>query len=120
MKRRDFLLVLGIVAAMLLAFLVQRALLSPGANAWISVSGQQVMQLPLAEDGQHQGDGALGSYQVVIESGMARMQQSTCPDQLCVHQGAIHQAGQSIVCLPNQVLIQISGAENDAPDAIVY
>lgn len=45
---------------------------------------------------------------------------SDCPTQDCVHTGTIHRAGQSIVCLPAQVVIHLEGAASaDAPDVIV-
>ena len=34
---------------------------------------------------------------------------SPCKDQICVHQGKIHLAGQTITCLPEQVYVRIEG-----------
>lgn len=48
------------------------------------------------------------------------MTDSGCPTQDCVHTGAISRAGQSIVCLPAQVVVHLEGASGtDAPDVIV-
>lgn len=45
---------------------------------------------------------------------------SDCPTQDCVHTGHIRRSGQSIVCLPAQVVIHLEGAASaDAPDVIV-
>ncbi len=45
---------------------------------------------------------------------------SDCPTQDCVHTGRITKAGQSIVCLPAEVVIHLEGAAAaDAPDVIV-
>ena len=45
---------------------------------------------------------------------------SDCPTQDCVHTGHIRRGGQSIVCLPAQVVIHLEGAASaDAPDVIV-
>ena len=45
---------------------------------------------------------------------------SDCPTQDCVHTGHIRRAGQSIVCLPAQVVIHLEGAASaGAPDVIV-
>ena len=45
---------------------------------------------------------------------------SDCPTQDCVHTGTIARAGQSIVCLPAQVVVHLEGAASaDAPDVIV-
>ncbi len=46
---------------------------------------------------------------------------SDCPTQDCVHTGHIRRAGQSIVCLPAQVVIHLEGAASaDGPDVIVW
>ena len=45
---------------------------------------------------------------------------SDCSTQDCVHTGHIRRSGQSIVCLPAQVVIHLEGAAStDAPDVIV-
>lgn len=43
---------------------------------------------------------------------------SDCPSQDCVHTGAIKQAGQSIVCLPAQFSVKLSG-HSDQVDAVI-
>jgi hypothetical protein len=50
----------------------------------------------------------------------AQVTVSDCPTQDCVHTGRISRAGQSIVCLPAQVAVQLVGAATpDGPDVIV-
>ena len=44
---------------------------------------------------------------------------SDCPTQDCVHTGVITRAGQSIVCLPAQVVVHLEGTAPGAPDVIV-
>ena len=56
---------------------------------------------------------------LLTESG-AEVILSDCPTQDCVHTGHISRAGQSIVCLPGQVVIHLEGASDDgAPDIVV-
>ena len=47
------------------------------------------------------------------------MAQSDCPGGDCVRTGTITRAGQSIVCLPEQVVVQLTGASADGPDVIL-
>ena len=57
---------------------------------------------------------------IAAEGGAVSVTDSDCPTQDCVHTGAISRAGQSIVCLPAQVVVHLEGASvPDAPDAIV-
>ena len=57
---------------------------------------------------------------VLLSSSGAEVIFSDCPTQDCVHTGHISRAGQSIVCLPGQVVIHLEGASDDgAPDIVV-
>ena len=40
-------------------------------------------------------------------------------DRLTVHTGTITRAGQSIVCLPEQVVVQLTGGGGGGPDAVL-
>ena len=53
-----------------------------------------------------------GDYEnvVTIKDGKAAITRSDCPGTDCVHSGWIHEAGRSIVCLPNRVELRIEGA----------
>ena len=54
-----------------------------------------------------------------IRDGSVYMQAASCHNQQCVKQGSISQASQTIVCLPNQVFVNIEGT--DSPfDGVAY
>ncbi len=44
--------------------------------------------------------------------------QSDCPGQDCLHTGTIHRSGQSIICLPEQVVIRLEGS-GPGPDLVL-
>lgn len=52
---------------------------------------------------------------VVIEKGRAFVQTSKCDDKICVKQGKISRVNESVVCLPQGVVLTITGeSEFDA------
>ena len=51
--------------------------------------------------------------EVKIQNQEVQVISSDCKDQICVHQGRIHYAGQTITCLPQRVFIKIEGSEVD-------
>ncbi len=57
--------------------------------------------------------------QVTIEGGQAHMSEANCRDQLCVKQGRINKVGQSIVCLPNRVVITVISGDKNSMDSVV-
>ena len=44
---------------------------------------------------------------ITVENGSIAIIASDCPGEDCVHSGAIHTSGRSIVCLPNGVEIRV-------------
>ena len=50
---------------------------------------------------------------VEVEYGRIRVASADCPDQVCVNQGWIHNSALPIVCLPNQLIIEITGGESE-------
>ena len=88
--------------------------------ALISVSGVVVGQMPVDKDSTSRDHGALGPFVVECKNGEVRMLSSTCPDSLCVKQGAIRTAGQSIICLPNQVTITLNHNAEGGMDAVAH
>ena len=62
-----------------------------------------------------------GTNELVIEDGEARLTEADCPDSLCVNMGRISRSGQSIICLPHQVVVRIvddSAAETQGVDDV--
>ena len=51
--------------------------------------------------------GKIGEALVEIKAGKIRMLTAPCPDKICVQQGWIRQFPQTIICLPNEIVIQI-------------
>ena len=49
-----------------------------------------------------------------IKEGSVRMVSADCPDKLCVKSHGISKPGESIVCLPNNVILKITGQKGDA------
>lgn len=49
-----------------------------------------------------------------IENGKAIMISGQCPDQVCVHSNPISKKGETIICMPNRVVLEITeGADAD-------
>ncbi len=48
---------------------------------------------------------------VEIQNGKARVRESTCPDQVCVHGGWLSRSGQIAACVPAGLCVQILGGD---------
>ena len=61
-----------------------------------------------------------GHNRLVIKDGKAWVEEASCPDGICAAHKPIHREGESIVCLPNKVVVTVVTAEGgDNPDVDV-
>ena len=60
------------------------------------------------------------SVVIVSRDGKIYFENSPCPDKVCVKSGELNKNGDFASCLPEKVVIKISGAESSGIDAIVY
>jgi len=75
---------------------------------------------PLNVDRQERVPGPLGDTVVIIKGGRAFVDDSPCPDKLCVHMPAISRPGQWIACLPNRVFVRVRGGSGQDVDELSY
>ena len=85
----------------------------------ISVAGEETRRVPLSDFTETTVTGGGYTLRVSPRDGGVAVTDSDCPTQDCVHTGVITRAGQSIVCLPAQVVVHLEGTAPDAPDVIV-
>ena len=85
----------------------------------ISVAGEETRRVPLSDFTETTVTGGSYTLRVGTRDGGVAVTDSDCPTQNCVHTGVITRAGQSIVCLPAQVVVHLEGSAPDAPDVIV-
>lgn len=85
----------------------------------ISVAGEETRRVPLSDFTETTVTGSSYTLRVSTRDGGVAVTDSDCPTQNCVHTGVITRAGQSIVCLPAQVVVHLEGTASDAPDVIV-
>lgn len=82
----------------------------------ITVNGK-VTTYALAEDKQVElkySDTVFNT--IIIKNGEAFMDKASCPDQICVHHKAISKNGESIICLPNEVYVEVKSDKENVID----
>lgn len=116
MKKRDYILIGCIVLLAVVSGCFFWLTGKDAQQAVVTVDGEVYGTYPLTEDQQIM---IKGGNCLEIQDGHAKMEWADCPDQLCVHQKAISRTGESIICLPNQVVVSVSGEAESELDGIV-
>lgn len=114
-SNRFWIFLLGLTAGLCLGGIVLLSLRSaPGTVADIYQNGEFLQTLRLDEPVGYTLFAANGgSNTIVVQDGRICVSQATCPDQVCVNQGWVNTDATPIVCLPNQLVIQVKGGERD-------
>lgn len=122
-KRNSVFLFIGFVLlAMALMVLFRTRIQEKGATAVVTVDGEERYRCSLFMEKEIVID---DTNTLVIKEGKADMIAADCPDQICVKHTPISKAGETIICLPNKVVVTIealNGAEKPEKgelDAIV-
>lgn len=121
MKRNDFVIVISVMLIAFIWWFVQDCLLKKdGSEIVVSQNGEIIGTYSLFEDTELVFDAAEGGCNhLVIQNGQASMSEADCPDKLCVKQKAISKNGESIICLPHQLVIEVRGGQAAEVDVIV-
>ncbi len=90
-----------------------------GNTVIVTVDGTEYARFPLDEERDIiiSGEKGLNNH-LVIKNGEADITDADCPDKLCVHQKKISRNGETIVCLPNRVVIEIRGEDEGSVDTV--
>ena len=87
---------------------------SAGEKAVVTVDGKLYGTYPLSQDQTIQVVQENGHHNdITIKDGQVSMTFSDCRNQICVESGSISQTKDTIVCLPNKVVIEITGRNGD-------
>lgn len=118
------LLLVGAAAALLAWFWFGHQ--EKGAMVEVTVDGELYGTYPLNENreipitSQTSRNGKEAVNYLVISDGSADMVRADCPDKLCVRQAAISHVGETIICLPNRVVVTITGEEAALTDTTIH
>lgn len=93
-------LVLLLIAMLLIIFLP-----NDGSEVEVYKNGLLIASYPLNENRAF----SVGEMQIEIFNGSVSVVESNCPDKLCVHSKPINKEGSTIICVPNKVVIKITG-----------
>lgn len=91
----------------------------PAHTVQVAAPGEQVQRAALVEDTVLEVRGHLGDSRIEIRDGRVRFVDSPCVGRYCVHSGWLSRSGQVAACLPNGVIIEVTGGAPEF-DAVTF
>lgn len=111
-KKADIILLIVLVVIGLLASVYITASKSGGDTVIIEQNGKLYGKYSLYQDAEVDvvaTDSVRSDVHVSIKNGTAKVTKSGCKNQICVRHSEISSTGESIICLPNKVVVRIEG-----------
>ncbi len=121
MKKNDFILIGVILIVGLMIWIPskfsQKADLENG-RAVVTIDGEVYRAYSLLGETEETITLEDGSYNVLkITNGVVDITSASCPDQYCVDHRTVSKNNETIVCLPNKLIVTIESTEESEIDA---
>ena len=121
--RNDIIFIVCILFVAVIGILYLFVFRSSGNSVKVTVDGEVYGTYKLTQNITEDivtGENGEKLNRLVIKGGKAYMKTATCPDGICVEHRPIFRDGESIVCLPQRVVITVfNDKSNDNPDVVI-
>ncbi|MDU7163786.1 MAG: NusG domain II-containing protein [Anaerococcus vaginalis] len=118
-KKRDIIVILLILfLSLFMAFFAKKLKSNEdGSYLRIELNGKEYGRYPLNKDKTFKIKIDEDEYNVVeIKNKEVRMKEANCRDLLCTHMPSIKKVGETIVCLPHRLILEIISSDDKKND----
>lgn len=114
-KKEVILLLIIFVVIVIVALVFYGKSRETGDKVIVTVDNEEygVYSLSEAQEIPIEINGEVANY-LVIKDGYADVTDANCPDHLCVNMKSISLDGETIVCLPNKMIVEIESKDNQS------
>ena len=91
----------------------------PAEYAQLSAPDAPDQRLALSADQVRDVQGRIGTSRLEVRDGRVRFIDSPCVGRYCVHAGWLSRSGQVAACLPNGVVVEVTGGDREY-DAVSF
>ena len=115
--KNDIILVSVLVGVVLLAILGLLLFRKDGNTVKVTIDGKLFGEYSLDKDQTVEIKSDKGTNLLVIKDGKAYVESASCPDGICSSHKPISYGGESIICLPNKVVIEVKTKDTNEQKA---
>lgn len=117
--RNDIILICSVIVFTLIILVAITLINKTGSEVIIEQNSKQVAVLDLNKDQEYNlYNGGKVCNTVIIKNGEAYMIYADCKDKICVNHNKISKNNESIICLPNKVIVTVTNSKNNDVDGV--
>ena len=117
--RADIALIVALFTLSAVGFGIARRNAVPGGHIVVEVDGRTVMELSLDQDVTTSVAGPLGDTVLEVHDHGVAITDSPCPNKYCIRMGSLELRGEMAVCVPNRVVVIVTGGGDEGFDGVV-
>ncbi len=121
LNKFDILLIIAItIIAFSVYFFVTKTLKETTTNGVIKVyyKNEVYRTIPLLENNTYKFSTDLGENEIEVKDGKVKMINADCRDHICLYESPIEYNNESIICLPNKLVVKIENDKESELDSI--
>lgn len=119
LKKMDIIVVILLLFLSIgMAFFVQKFKSDENGNYLkVELNGKEYGRYPLNKDKTFKIKIDKDEYNIVeIKNGKVKMREANCRDLICTHMPSIEKVGETIVCLPHRLILEIISSDDEKDD----
>lgn len=106
-KKGDIILSVGIIVLAVILFLCFFLFKTEGKQVVITVDGEVFGTYSISTDQEIEVKTERGVNIVAIFDGKVSVTAADCPDKYCVSHVAVNETGETVVCLPHRMIVEV-------------
>ncbi|MBQ1182837.1 MAG: NusG domain II-containing protein [Clostridia bacterium] len=106
-KKGDMILSVGIIVLAVILFLCFFLFKTEGKQVVITVDGEVFGTYSISTDQEIEVKTERGVNIVAIFDGKVSVTAADCPDKYCVSHVAVNETGETVVCLPHRMIVEV-------------
>lgn len=121
--RKGDIIAVAVIAVLCIALFLGLYVFNSNKGTFVQIeqNGSVIATLPLDEDAVYNIEtNSKITNTIEIKDGEASVSYADCPDQICANHAPVSLAGESIICLPNKVVVSVVGSDGNEsqPDGV--
>lgn len=117
-QKKDIILILILSGIAIVFYMVNKLTAGSGNKVVVYVDETIFVEYNLNEDNVYEIDTEYGKNVITIENSRVSVSSADCSNQICVNHNPISKSNESIICLPNHLVIRIKSEETGEIDEI--
>ena len=116
--KKDIFIILALSGTAFLFFAFNKIMAESGDTVFVYVDETVYAEYDLSKDNQYEINTEYGKNVITIKDRHVSVSSASCKNQVCVNHNPISKSNESIICIPNHLMVRIKSEKNGDIDDI--